>query len=153
MTSTTSVVLVLLALIYRPLVMECLDPSFLRAQGGQGLWVHMVFLVLLVITLVAGFQVLGTLMVVGIMMLPATAARFWVRSASSQMGVAAVLGMLSSYVGLLVSYHYDLPASPAIIMAAGVACLFSILVGPYGGVLQAIRRHWARHRRLLSLME
>ncbi len=152
-TSTTSVVLVLLALIYRPLVMECLDPSFLRAQGGQGLWVHMVFLVLLVITLVAGFQVLGTLMVVGIMMLPATAARFWVRSASSQMGVAAVLGMLSSYVGLLVSYHYDLPASPAIIMAAGVACLFSILVGPYGGVLQAIRRHWARHRRLLSLME
>ena len=99
-TSTSSIALIVLAIIYRPLVLECLDPIFLRSEGRVGPWVHMVFLILLVMTLVAGFQVLGTLMVVGIMMLPATAARFWVHSASSQMTLAAVIGMSTSYAGL-----------------------------------------------------
>src|SRR5690606_29535497 len=70
-TATSSVTLVMLAVIFRPLVIECMDPLFLRTQGGVGTLIHMVFLVMLVMTLVAGFQVLGTLMVVGIMMLPA----------------------------------------------------------------------------------
>src|SRR3546814_9210351 len=70
----------------------------------------MVFLVLLVMMLVAGFQVLGTLMVVGIMMLPATAARFWVRAVGQQMILAGVIGTVSSYVGLLLSYHANVPA-------------------------------------------
>ncbi|MFY3002542.1 metal ABC transporter permease, partial [Achromobacter xylosoxidans] len=79
-TATASITLLALAALYRMLVAECLDPGFLRASGGQGGWVHMGFLVLVVVNLVAGFQVLGTLMVVGIMMLPAAAARFWMRS-------------------------------------------------------------------------
>src|SRR3546814_18707506 len=75
-TSASSITLLVLAVIFRPLVLECLDPLFLRSHGSTGSFIHMVFLVLLVMTLVAGFKVLGTLMVVGIMMLPATAARF-----------------------------------------------------------------------------
>src|SRR3546814_6902677 len=69
-TSASSITLLVLAVIFRPLVLECLDPLFLRSHGSTGSFIHMVFLVLLVMTLVAGFQVLGTLMVVGIMMLP-----------------------------------------------------------------------------------
>src|SRR5690606_15826427 len=68
---TSSITLLVLALIFRPLVMECLDPLFLRSESRMGPVVHIIFLLLLVMTLVAGFQVLGTLMVVGIMMLPA----------------------------------------------------------------------------------
>lgn len=152
-TSTSSIALLVLAAIYRPLVVECLDPIFLRNEGRAGSWVHMVFLVLLVMTLVAGFQVLGTLMVVGIMMLPATAARFWVHSAGSQMTLAAVLGMLTSYLGLLVSYHYNVPASPAIILAAGSAYFFSISVGPQGGLLQTLWQARSRRQRLSQVSE
>ena len=92
--------------------------GFLRASGGAG-WVHMGFLVLVVVNLVAGFQVLGTLMVVGMMMLPAASARFWALSAARQIPLAAGLGLFSSVAGLLVSYHFNVPASPAIILAAG----------------------------------
>ena len=52
-------------LIYRPLVVECFDPLFLRAQGGGGGRYHLLFLVLVVLNLVASFQALGTLMAVG----------------------------------------------------------------------------------------
>ncbi|HLS42886.1 MAG TPA: metal ABC transporter permease [Paenalcaligenes sp.] len=152
-TSTSSIALLALAIIYRPLVLECLDPVFLRSEGRIGSWVHMVFLVLLVMTLVAGFQVLGTLMVVGIMMLPATAARFWVHSASSQMTLAALLGMVTSYMGLLASYHYNVPASPAIILAAGAVYFLSICVGPHGGLVHTAWQARARRQRLSHLSE
>lgn len=138
-TGTSSVALLVLAIIYRPLVLECLDPLFLRAEGRSGSWVHMLFLVLLVVVLVAGFQVLGTLMVVGIMMLPATAARFWARSASSQMVLAALLGMMECFVGLLFSYYANVPASPAIILVAGLTYFLSLACGPQGGLLHKLR--------------
>ncbi|CAB3871710.1 metal ABC transporter permease [Achromobacter pulmonis] len=138
-TATASITLLALAALYRLLVAECLDPGFLRASGGHGGLVHMSFLVLVVVNLVAGFQVLGTLMVVGIMMLPAAAARFWMRSAASQIPLAAAIGVAASIAGLLVSYHFNVPASPAIILAAGVCYLFSIVGGPHGGLLRARR--------------
>jgi zinc/manganese transport system permease protein len=57
--------LLALAIVYRPLLVECFDPGFLRAVGGRGAWHHQIFLVLVVANLVAGFQALGTLMAVG----------------------------------------------------------------------------------------
>ena len=61
-------------MIFRPLVVECSDPNFLRAAGGHGSVYHALFLVLVVLNLVAGFQSLGTLMAVGLMVLPAVEA-------------------------------------------------------------------------------
>src|SRR5690606_17528738 len=118
--ATSSITLLALATIFRPLVMECLDPLFLRSESRMGPVVHVIFLLLLVMTLVAGFQVLGTLMVVGIMMLPAAASRFWAVTAVGQMALAAFNGMFAAYIGLLLSYYANLAASPAIILSAGV---------------------------------
>jgi zinc/manganese transport system permease protein len=95
-------------------------------------------------TLVAGFQVLGTLMVVGIMMLPAASARFWARSVVRQMATAALLGTAASYVGLLGSYYLDVPASSAIILTAGVLYFASVVAGPQGGLIQVARQYRAR---------
>lgn len=152
-TSAASVTLLVLALIYRPLMIECLDPLFLRYEKGMGTVVHMVFLVLLVLMLVAGFQVLGTLMVVGIMMLPAATARFWVRSMGAQMVFAAALGALASFVGLLVSFYVNVPASPAIILSAGVMYFLSVFLGPLDGLVYAAQQAYARRRRLSEISE
>jgi zinc/manganese transport system permease protein len=134
-TAVASLTLIALAAIYRLLVIECLDPGFLRASGGGGSLAHMIFLLLVVLNLVAGFQVLGTLMVVGLMMLPAASARFWIPSAALQIGLAALLGVLASFVGLLFSYYCDTAASPAIILVAGVFYLVSVGCGPCGGLM------------------
>lgn len=129
MASIGTLTMLALAAIYRPLIVECLDPGFLRAVGGRGGVVHMGFVALVVLNLVGGFQALGTLMVVGIMMLPATAARFWAESVPGQMAVAVLVGLLSSVAGLLASYHLSLPASPAIILSASAIYALSVLVG------------------------
>ena len=125
-----TVSLFLLAVIYRPLVAECFDPGFLRAVGGRGGLVHALFLMLVVFNLVAGFQALGTLMAVGLMMLPAAAARFWVRELWSLSAASTALALASGFLGLLLSYHLDLPSGPAIVLVAGLGYLASVTLGP-----------------------
>ncbi len=132
----SSATLIALAMMYRPLVIECLDPAFLKMEGGSGSLVHIAFLVLLVINLVAGYQVMGTLLVVGMMMLPAAAARFWGRTLGRQLALSVLLGVLASYAGLILSYHFSLPASSAIILSAGVLYILSLLFGPRQGLLR-----------------
>jgi len=138
--SIASITLLGFALLYRPLVAECFDPGFLRAAGGGGAWVHLAFLVLVVLNLVAGFQALGTLMAVGMMMLPAAAARMWASSLWTLVAVAALIAFVSGYAGLVVSYHFELPSGPAIVLVAGAVYLLSLLVGRVGGVLPRLIR-------------
>lgn len=124
-----------LAILFRPLVMECADPQFLRAVSKLSAVAHLTFLTLVVMNLVAGFHALGTLMAVGIMILPAAAGRFWAASIGGLLAVAFVVAALSSVVGLLLSYHYALPSGPAIILVAGIAYALSLIFGPVGGLL------------------
>ena len=131
----TSVSLIILALIWRPLVLECVDPGFLRSVSSAGGPAHIAFLALVVMNLVGGFQALGTLLAVGIMMLPAVISRFWARDITAMIGVAIGSAAVSGYVGLLVSYHANLPSGPAIILVAGVLYAVSVAVGPVGGLI------------------
>ncbi|MCR9086870.1 MAG: metal ABC transporter permease [Rhodobacteraceae bacterium] len=139
--SIASVSLLTLALVFRPLVLECADPQFLRSVSTLSALTHFVFLALVVANLVAGFHALGTLMAVGIMILPAAAARFWAETVGGMVFGAVVVAMLSSVAGLLLSYHYSLPSGPAIILVAGVAYGLSLVLGPVGGIVaQALPR-------------
>lgn len=126
------VTVVALVALFRPLVLECLDPGFLRSVSGWSPVAHYGFLVLLVLNLVAGFHALGTLMAVGLVVLPAAAARFWVRHIRPLLALSAVLALLGSVAGLLVSYHADLPSGPAIVLGMAVLMLASMLAGPFG---------------------
>jgi zinc/manganese transport system permease protein len=135
--------LIVLALIYRPLVIECVDPGFLRSVSRAGGPAHLAFLGLVVINLVSGFHALGTLLAVGIMMLPAATGRFWARDITTMILIAAGSGVVAGYVGLLISFHTGVPSGPAVILVAGVFYVLSVLFGHVGGLVrQAIpRRH------------
>ncbi len=111
-----TVTMATLAVIYRPLVLECFDPSFLRSVSPMSSPTHFLFLVLVVLNLVGGFQALGTLMVVGIMLLPAITARFWAQDISNMIVVAVASAFAASFIGLLLSYYANLPTGPAIIL-------------------------------------
>jgi zinc/manganese transport system permease protein len=133
--SIASVSLIVLALIWRPLVLECVDPGYLRSVSRSGGLAHIAFLALVVMNLVGGFQALGTLLAVGIMILPAVTSRFWARDITAMIGVAMGCAALSGYVGLLASYHANLPSGPAIILVAGALYALSVVFGPVGGLI------------------
>lgn len=125
-----------LALLYRPLVLECVDAAFLRSVSKLSPVTHYAFLVLVVLNLVNGFHALGTLMAVGIMVLPAAAARLWTSRLPLMLLLSVATALLSGLAGLLTSFHADVPAGPAIVLAAGVIYVTSLALAP-GGLLGA----------------
>ena len=134
----------MLALVYRPLVAECFDPGFLRSVGGYGPVYHSIFLLLVVINLVAGFQALGTLMAVGMMMLPAAIAQLWSRTLPVMFAIAAASAAISGLVGLLASYHLGFASGPMIILTASLIYGVSLIAGPSGAVWRLVKRpHFA----------
>jgi zinc/manganese transport system permease protein len=88
-----------------------------------------------VINLVGGFQALGTLLSVGLMILPAASARFWARDLGLLVALAAGFALAAGAAGLMLSYHAALPSGPAIILAAGAGWVASLLFGTRGGLL------------------
>jgi zinc/manganese transport system permease protein len=134
-----SVSLLTVAVIYRPLVLECVDPTFLRSVSRAGTPTHLVFLGLVVLNLVGGFHALGTLLAVGLMMLPAASARFWSADVTIMLAAATLIGILCGYCGLLLSFHLEWPAGPAIILSAGAVYLFSLAFGTQGGLVWLAR--------------
>lgn len=141
-----SLTILILAVIFRPLMLESIDPLFLRAVKGQGgLW-HIIFLVLVVMNLVAGFQAMGTLMSVGLMMLPAVCARLWVRSVGALIIVSALTALICGYAGLLFSYYVDIPSGPAIILFCGAWYLVSVVLGWQSGIV--VRHLRGKHRKI-----
>lgn len=138
-----------LALMYRGLVLETFDPVFLDANrrtgwGGLGSWVwQQGFLMLVVLNLVAGFQTLGTLMAVGLMMLPAVSSRLWHDTLPAQLLNASLQASIAGVAGLLLSYHLDTPSGPTIIGCAGALYFGSLLIAP-GGWLPRWWTTWHR---------
>ncbi|MQT56517.1 metal ABC transporter permease [Pseudomonas sp. FSL R10-0399] len=140
-----SFTLIVLALIYRPLILECFDPGFLRAVGGKGSLYHVLFLLLVVLNLVAGFQALGTLMAVGMMIIPATVSRFWATSLSALMIISTVIATLSGFIGLIVSFHAGVASGPAIVLTASAFYVISLLFGRSGIVRRLLPKTHLTH--------
>ncbi|CAN5240894.1 metal ABC transporter permease [soil metagenome] len=133
-----TITLITLAVIYRPLVIECVDPVFLRTVSRAGAPAHLTFLALVVINLVNGFHALGTLLAVGLMVLPAGIARFWSRDITGMMMIAVASAMLSGYFGLVLSFQTKVPSGPAIILVAAVLYVFSVLFGNVSGLVRQL---------------
>jgi zinc/manganese transport system permease protein len=127
-----SIILLLIAALYRPLAVSAFDPAFLRAAGIRAPY-GAVFSALVVLALVASFQAFGTLLALGPILLPAAAARCWRLGAAASVALAIGFGVAASVAGLLLSYHGNLPSGPAIVLSAGLLFgMSSVLAGIVG---------------------
>lgn len=134
--TVATVTLLLFSVIYRPLILECFDPEFFRAISGKGSWIHFLFLLLVTLNLVAAFQALGTLMALGILLLPAITARLFCHQVWKLCITAIGIACVSSYAGLLLSYHFAWPSGPSIVLVAGI--------GYAVGLIRTLTLRWVK---------
>lgn len=128
-----TITLVSFAVLLRPLIVSTCDPIFFEVQTKRPWVIEQAFMLLLVLNLLAAFKTLGTLMAVGLMILPATSARYWASTITGQLGLTFVFALASCWVGLTLSYLFpDTPSGPAIVLTAGGFFLISVLLGPLG---------------------
>ncbi len=137
-----SISIVALACGLRLLVLDCCDPAFLGHISRLAPLAHYGFMVLVVLNLLGGFHALGTLMAVGIMILPAATARLWTANIGPLLLIAVGSALAGAYAGLLLSYHVNLPAGPAIVLTLGALYLVSMAVAPLGPLAARRRPRW-----------
>lgn len=138
--SIATVTLATLAVLFRPLVVECVDRQFLQSVSSLSPVAHLSFLVLVVLNLVGGFNALGTLMSVGMMILPAAMMRYWVRGLDALLAGAMISAVFACVLGLLASYYFAWPSGPAIILSLGVGYVLSFTFGINGGLVSKFTR-------------
>ncbi|MGB0919391.1 MAG: metal ABC transporter solute-binding protein, Zn/Mn family [Holosporaceae bacterium] len=110
--------LLALVLFYRPFVLKAFDPQFFRSAYGPCFWIDALFLVLLTLNIVCSFQALGSLMAMGLLLIPAITARLWAKQIATLCFSATLLGILASVIGLLIAYHAAYPVGPVIILVS-----------------------------------
>lgn len=102
----------------RPFLLLSVDEGLARTSGFSIRFFHNLMLTMVAITVVASFQTVGTLLVLGMLIAPAATGALFARRISSMMTIAAIVGTLSTYIGLLLSYHFDIAAGATIVLTA-----------------------------------
>jgi zinc/manganese transport system permease protein len=125
---------------YRSILLETFDPVFHRATGGRGGLVHMGFLTLTVLNLVAAMQTMGIVLALGLFLLPAVSAYLWCDRFISMLLLSVALALLGSVVGILLSFHAGLASGAAVVLCLGFVFIVSALFSPRHGALGALRR-------------
>ena len=131
--ATATVTLLSFAFLLRPLILATIDPMFFESQFKRPGLISQWFMVLLVLNLLAAFKSLGTLMAVGLMILPATSARYWVSTVTGYLMLTFILALVSCWLGLMLSFYFsDVPTGPAIVLVSGVFFTLSLTLSPLG---------------------
>ena len=131
--TTASLTLVSFAILLRPLILATIDPVFFESQFKYPALISQWFMFLLVLNLLAAFKSLGTLMAVGLMILPATSARYWVSTITGYLLLTFLIALVSCWAGLLLSFYVShVPTGPSIVLVAGVIFAISLVASPLG---------------------
>ena len=122
------IILVIVFLFYKQFISVSFDEEFARLRGIPVERFYLLFLSLVALTVVILIQIVGLILVIALLTLPAAIAGLYVRSLSLMMILAALFGMIFTTGGLAISYQPDLPPRPTIILLAGAFYLISLIL-------------------------
>ncbi len=122
------VLLIVVGLFYRQFLAVAFDEEFARLRGVPVTLFYLLLLCMVAVTVVLLIQVVGLILVIALLTLPAAIAAQYLHSLGRMMLLASVLGMLFTVTGLAISYSYDLPSGATIILVAGLVYLISTML-------------------------
>jgi len=128
MAGASVLVIVVAAVAARPFLLLSFDPEQADVAGFSSRFYHALMLLLVALTVVVAFQTVGTLLVFGMLLAPAATGALLAHRMATMMAIGAVVGSLSTYVGLLISYWLDVAAGASVVLVA-VAVFFVVLLG------------------------
>jgi len=123
--SLDALIVILVFLFYKRFLSVCFDEEYSQLQGIGVVTTYLLLLCLIALTVVILIQVVGIILVIALLTLPAATARYYAHSLIQMMIIASLLGAVFTTAGLIVSYEPNLPAGATIILIAGLAYLFA----------------------------
>ncbi len=129
------IVLLVVFLFYKELLISTFDATMAAAYGLPTKWIHYGIMVLLTLTTVASLQTVGVILVVAMLITPASTAYLLTNKFSMMITLAAFFGALSSVIGLYISSEYNLESGAVIVLVATILFLLAFIFSPKHGVL------------------
>jgi zinc transport system permease protein len=123
-----ALIILLVVLFYKRFLAVCFDEEYSELQGIGVVSTYLLLLCLIALTVVILIQVVGIILVIALLTLPAATARYYTHTLGQMMILASILGALFTTSGLVVSYEPDLPAGATIIVIAGLAYLLTTIL-------------------------
>jgi len=114
----TLVIITIAVICARPFLLLSFDPEQAKVAGFSPRLYHNIMLLMIALTVISSFQTVGTLLVFGLLIAPAGAGALLARQIKSMIIWAIIFGIISMYLGLLISYHFNLAAGASIIIVS-----------------------------------
>ena len=151
------VLLICLFLLYRHIQMTIFDRDFSKSVGVPISWIDTMLFLLLVFAIVIGIRSVGVVLMAGMLIAPAVAARqfsnrFWIVLIWAGL-IGAFSGFLGNYLSLEMpawgNWKFSLPTGPMILLSATAICILALLLAPQNGFLsRMVRIYRFRKQRL-----
>lgn len=126
------VIIMLIALLYKELLAISFDPVFATTRNLPVRSLYLVLVGLIALTVVMVMQIVGLIMVIALLTIPAAIASQWQKKITAMMGLASLLGISFTTTGLWLSYRFNLTSGATIILVSGIAYLISLGLKAYG---------------------
>ncbi|MCB1804590.1 MAG: metal ABC transporter permease, partial [Candidatus Competibacteraceae bacterium] len=122
------VVLILLALLWRPLLALTVHEELAQVEGVPVFAVRLLFMLLMAVVIALAMKIVGILLITSLLIIPAATARRFARNPESMAILASVIGMLAVGTGVWGSLTWDTPTGPSVVVAAALFFILSMVV-------------------------
>ncbi len=134
-------VLAIFGLLYKELLFYSFDPLAAQASGLPVAWLNAGLMALIALTVVASMKVVGVVLVLSLLITPGATAYLLVPRLHQVMGVGSAIGVAASVTGLYLSYYFNLPSGPAIVLVVSLLFSLAFVFSPSHGIW-----NWSRKR-------
>ncbi|QBQ54575.1 metal ABC transporter permease [Nitrosococcus wardiae] len=141
MAAVDGVIVLTVMLFYKQFLALSFDEEFARLRGVPVTFFYLLLLCMVALTVVLLIQVVGLILVIALLVLPAAIAGQYMGSLAGMMLLAVILGSVFTSTGLVISYEPDLPAGSTIVLVTGAAYLLSTLG-------TGLRQRWRVRRQI-----
>lgn len=131
----SAIVVTVVVLLYKELLFYTFDPLGAQAAGLPVNLLNFGLMVLIALTIVASLTAVGVILVLALLITPGATAYLLVKRLNQMMILGAVIGIVASISGMYISYFFNLPSGPAIVLVASAFFTLALLFSPSQGIL------------------
>lgn len=128
-------VLLLVFVFYKELVLTSFDPVMAEASGMKVGLIHYLLMLMLTLVTVVSLQTVGVILVVSLLITPASTAYLLTHRMSTMIFLSAAIGAISAIVGLFFSFSFNLSSGPSIVVVATAIFILAFIFAPRRGLI------------------
>jgi len=122
-----ALILLCLILIWESLLSITVHEELAQVEGVPVVWVRLIFMLMVALVIAVAMKIVGILLITSMLIIPAAAARSFARTPEIMAVLASLIGGIAVVMGLYMSWHWDTPTGPSVVVAASFLFMLTLI--------------------------